>query len=86
MIQKDRVIYLKDTVSYNGLIAGTEYTMTGTLMDKATGAPFAGAEPVTKAFTPRVSSGTVEIEFEVDAAQLERQDCSLRLNPVRKME
>ena len=67
---KEGVIYLKDTVSYNGLTAGVEYTMTGTLMNKATGEPFNGAKPVTKKFTPAASSGTIDIEFEVSASLL----------------
>ena len=63
-------IYLKDTVKYTGLMTGREYVMTGTLMNKATGDPFAGAEPVSKTFKPRTSSGTVEIEFVVNASEL----------------
>ena len=67
---KEGIIYLKDTVSYNGLTAGVEYTMTGTLMNKATGEAFNGAKPVTKKFTPAASSGTIDIEFEVSASLL----------------
>ena len=63
-------IYLSDKVEYIGLTPGREYVMTGTLMDKATGRPFEGAEPVSMTFRPNGQNGTVAIEFVVDASAL----------------
>lgn len=64
---------LTDTVSYTGLVPGTEYVMRGILMDKETGKPLSvGDAPVVaeKRFTPNKASGTVDIEFEFDASAL----------------
>ncbi len=33
----DKEVIIKDIVSYENLVPGKEYTVTGTLMDKATG-------------------------------------------------
>ena len=65
------VITLTDTVSYKHLIPGKEYTLTGKLMDKATGKSFlVDGKPVTAevTFTPEKSSGEVKVEFTFDAA------------------
>lgn len=67
-------VTIKDEVSYEGLNANTEYTMVGTLMDKATGAPlldengkaFVVKQPFT---TPENDTqGTVTLTFEVPAS------------------
>ncbi len=66
----DQVI-LTDTVSYTGLIPGQEYTITGVLMDKATGEAFlVDGEDITSevTFTPEEANGTVEAEFTFDAS------------------
>ena len=58
---------LVDTVSYQNLEPGKEYTMTGTLMDKATGKAIQDKDGVAltaqKKFTPEKKDGTVEIIF-----------------------
>lgn len=58
-----------DTVVYENLVPGLEYTLTGTLMDKATGDIIASeTEPVT--FTPEAPSGSVDITFHVDTSDI----------------
>lgn len=55
-----------DTVNYTDLIPGQKYTMTGTLMDKATGKPVMNnGKPVT-AFTPQKANGSVNVVFHLD--------------------
>lgn len=67
-----------DTVSYNDLIPGKEYTVTGTLMVKSTGEPLLDAEgnPVTGSttFTPDFSHGTVEVTFTFDSSLLSGEE------------
>lgn len=56
-----------DTVTYEDLIPGEEYTLIGTLMDKGTNAPVTvNNENVTseKTFTAKGSAGTVDVKFE----------------------
>lgn len=62
-----------DTVKYENLAVGQEYTLKGTLMDKATGKPvLVGEKEVTAqtAFTPEQPNGTVEVTFTFDASTL----------------
>ena len=62
-----------DKVSYAGLTAGKKYSLTGTLMDKATHKPVqVGGKDltVTKTFTPTTDSGNTPIEFAVPAGTL----------------
>ena len=64
---------LTDVASYTGLIPGKEYTMKGTLMDKATGEPLLiNGEQVTKevTFTPEKADGSVELTFTFDGSAL----------------
>ena len=64
------VIMLTDTVSYKHLIPGKEYTLTGKLMDKATGKAFLldGEESTSEVtFTPDEPDGEIEVEFTFDA-------------------
>ena len=64
MAGKDSVI--TDTVSYEGLIPGKEYTLKATLYDRKTGEPLSiGDKHVTAElkFTPNSQSGTVEIDL-----------------------
>ena len=67
-------VTLVDTVSYEGLVPGRTYELTGTLMDKATGKALQGADgkPVAKeaTFEAKKSSGVATVEFEVDASLL----------------
>lgn len=70
-------VTLIDTVFYANLIPGKTYTMTGTLMNKATNEPLKHADgsvvTATKEFTPDAATGTVEIEFTFDSSLLDGQ-------------
>ena len=62
-----------DTVRYENLIIGQEYTVKGTLMDKETGKPLLiNEKQVTaqKTFTPEKSSGSIDLTFTFDASAL----------------
>ena len=63
-----------DTVTYENLIPGKEYVVTGVLMDKATGEPLKDAQgngvSASAAFTPESPDGEVEVAFEFDATGL----------------
>ena len=65
-----KTIKIVDRVRYSNLIVGKEYTMSGVLMNQATNKPVlykSGREVrQTKTFTPNVSDGYVDLEFEVD--------------------
>lgn len=56
-----------DTIEYTGLIPGNEYTVSGTLMDKATGEPALDDEgdeiTASTTFTAEESCGTVDVTF-----------------------
>ena len=69
---------LVDTVWYENLKAGAEYTLTGTLMVKSTGEPLTDAEgnPVTATTTFKAKSptGQVELEFTFDSSLLAGED------------
>ena len=70
------VITLTDTVSYKHLIPGKEYTLTGKLMDKATGKAFLldGKEITSEVtFTPDEPDGEVEVEFTFDARSIQEK-------------
>ncbi len=69
----DAEVTLVDTVEYKNLIPGEEYTVTGTLMDRATGeAVEVDGEAVTSetVFVPEEMSGTVEVTFVFDGSAL----------------
>lgn len=62
-----------DTVSYEGLTPGKEYTLKGTLMDAKTGKPLKVNEKeitVEKKFKPGKTKGMVEMEFKLDSSAL----------------
>lgn len=65
-------ITLTDTVSYEGLKVGKEYTVKGTLMNKATGFALTdkdGKEITSETtFTPTSANGTVDVVFTFDGA------------------
>lgn len=66
-------VSITDRVSYEGLDAGTEYTLKGVLMDKKTGCPIvSGGRKVTasKTFKPESASGTVDVTFTFNASDL----------------
>lgn len=63
-----------DTVSYENLIPGKEYVVSGVLMDKATGEPLKDAQgngvSASATFTPESPDGEVEVALEFDATGL----------------
>lgn len=71
-------VTLTDTVGYTGLEVGVEHTLTGTLMDKATGKPVTGKDgtevTATTTFTPEDADGEVDVAFEFDASDLDGHD------------
>lgn len=71
----DGTAQVTDTVTYENLVLGKEYVLTGTLVDKATGEPLKDAKgnavTSTAAFTPEKAAGTVDVVFEFDATGLE---------------
>ncbi len=66
-------ITIADVVEYTGLTPGKLYTISGVLMDKATGEPLLvdGAEVTAEVeFTPESADGTVELTYTLDASTL----------------
>ena len=65
-------VTLVDHVSYEGLVPGKTYLMTGTLMNKKTGEPVAdedgNAITAEASFAPEEPSGTVDITFVFDGS------------------
>ncbi len=64
---------LVDTVSFTGLTIGEEYTVTGVLMDKATGKELTvNGKTVTASttFVPDATEGSTEVKFEFDTSAL----------------
>ena len=62
-----------DTVSYEGLEIGREYTVAGKLMDKETGEPIlVNGEEVTasETFTAETEEGGIDITFTFDSSFL----------------
>lgn len=62
-------VTIEDVVSYTNLIPGTEYTIRGTLMNKATGEAFTvNGETITAEvkFTPENRNGEVKVTFTFD--------------------
>lgn len=74
MIEVGEKAVIVDTVNYDKLTPGVEYTLTGTLVDKATGSAILNSEkqPVTvsKTFKPTATTGVEEMEFEVNTTDL----------------
>ncbi len=69
----DEKVTLIDTVTFENLIPGKEYSLTGTLMDKASGKPIeVNGEKVTStaSFTPKAAAGTVDISFTFNGSSL----------------
>jgi hypothetical protein len=65
---------ITDTVFYENLLVGKEYTVEGKLMVQGTGKVLkVNGEPVTASatFTPKKSTGTVKLTFTFDASALE---------------
>lgn len=64
-------VTIEDVVCYTNLIPGTEYTIRGTLMNKATGEVFTvNGETITAEvkFTPKDRNGEVKVKFVFDAS------------------
>ncbi|MDY3239042.1 MAG: VaFE repeat-containing surface-anchored protein, partial [Anaerovoracaceae bacterium] len=77
VIGADKKVTIVDTVTYENLTPGKEYTLKGTLMNKDTGkALTVDGKKVTaeKTFTPEKKSGTVKMTFNFDARDLEGVD------------
>ncbi len=65
---------MTDTVSYSGLVAGTEYVLTGLVVDKADGSQLhVDGKPVVaeRSFVPDSPSGSVQVGFSFDSTGLE---------------
>ena len=71
----DGEITLTDTVAYENLVAGMNYKLSGTLMNKETGEPLLDADgneiTAEATFTPEESNGTVDVEFTFDLTGIE---------------
>ena len=73
MANADDKVKLIDTIQYKGLVPNLKYTATGTLMDAKTGEPVLINDKQVTAkttFTPKTSSGTVDVVFEFDGSSL----------------
>lgn len=66
------IVVIEDKVEYSGLVAGTEYIVKGTLMDRATGERFAPEHMENSqlegelSFIARGETGTVTLDFQID--------------------
>lgn len=66
-----------DTVEFSGLVPNTEYTLVGTLYNRATEKPYLVDDEevtVTQSFTPRTENGKVNVYFTFDSTQLKKDD------------
>lgn len=82
---KDKMVTLTDTVAFTNLIPGLEYEMTGTLhiqeVDKNGSVYDAGTlkndkgEDITETvkFKPKTPNGSIDVEFKVDASELNKK-------------
>ena len=64
------IFTLTDTVAYKHLVPGKEYTLSGILVNKATGAAFReNGKDITAevVFVPETPSGSIEVQFSFDA-------------------
>ena len=67
------LVTITDKVCYTNLKQGREYTLSGTLMDKATGGPLMiEGKPVTasKTFTPGQADGCENVDFTIDGSMV----------------
>lgn len=71
-------VRITDRVEWSGLVAGREYTVSGTLVDGETGDPVRDADgtPVTASatFTADATSGSTDVTFEFDGSSLAGRD------------
>lgn len=71
--EADSEVVIRDVVAYKGLTPGRTYTLTGTLMDKATGEPVqSGGKDVTAktTFAPEEADGSATVTFSFDGSAL----------------
>lgn len=79
-VPQKKEMTIVDEVAYKNLIPGEEYTIKGSLMDKATGKAFLdGEKEVTaeKTFIPEEADGTVEMEFTFQAEPFKKMEIVL---------
>ena len=73
-VKVGEAVVIRDTVAYKNLVPGTEYKVSGVLMDKATGEPFLDADgkQITgeTTFSPEKADGSVDVLFTVDTSLL----------------
>lgn len=73
--EAEKEVTLTDTVTYEGLQVGEEYTVSGKLMNKETGEPLLDADgneiTAETTFVPEESNGTVDVEFTFDLTGIE---------------
>ena len=69
-----KAVTVEDEVSYKNLATGREYTVTGTLMDSATGEPLKDADgnavTASTTFEPEDTEGKVKVTFSFDTSTL----------------
>lgn len=69
-----KAVTVEDEVSYKNLATGREYTVTGTLMDSATGEPLkntdGNAVTASTTFEPEDNEGKVKVTFSIDTSTL----------------
>ncbi|MFS1285852.1 VaFE repeat-containing surface-anchored protein [Enterococcus lactis] len=73
----NQVVTIVDEVSYEGLVAGKEYRVEGTLMDKTTGKPLMvdGKEVTANAkFTAKTANGKQNVEFTFNTPGLDDKE------------
>lgn len=77
VLAPDTTATVVDEVSYQNLIVGKEYTVTGKVMDKETGKPLMiDGKEVTKSakFTAKTANGKQNVEFTFDTAGLDDKE------------
>lgn len=69
----NKVVRVTDTVEYENLVPGREYTLSGTIHARGDGKDDGAIEgaTATKTFTPEEPSGTIQMEFEVDLSKFD---------------
>ncbi|MCI8469031.1 MAG: VaFE repeat-containing surface-anchored protein [Eggerthellaceae bacterium] len=73
VLAADPAASVRDVVAFANLIPGAEYTVRGTLMNRATGQPVATGEAAVSAeasFVPDSGFGTATVTFDLDASDL----------------
>ncbi|GAB2023116.1 hypothetical protein RyT2_21900 [Pseudolactococcus yaeyamensis] len=77
-LSPEKQVTIHDEMTYENLFTDREYTVTGTLMDKATGQALKDASgqniTVTKTFTPATPNGSIGLDFVLDATNLVNKD------------